>query len=64
VKVWGANSIRDSGSPHCKLWTLQGNLLTYVRVSYLGINRKIGDLMRLAGICTNDGVRGLIRQYT
>jgi hypothetical protein len=31
---------------------------------YLGIYRKIGDLKRLAGACRNDGVCGLIRQYT
>lgn len=34
------------------------------KVPRLGINCKIGDLMRLAGACINDGVCGLIRQYT
>ena len=64
MRVWEANSTSNSGSPRCKLWVLQGNLPAYARLPRLGINRKVGDLMRLAGACINDGVCGLIRQYT
>lgn len=39
-------------------------LFSLRKVFCLGIIRKIGDLMRLAGACINDGVCGLIRQYT
>lgn len=33
-------------------------------MSHLGNNCKVGNLKRLAGIYINDGVCGLIRQYT
>jgi len=36
----------------------------YAQIPRLGKNRKIGYLKRLAGVCINDGVCGLIRQYT
>jgi len=40
------------------------NKFSLRKVLCLGINCKVGDLMRLAGACINDGVCGLIRQYT
>jgi hypothetical protein len=64
TRVWRTNSISISSSPHCELWVQGGLLLRLRKVLCLGINCKIGDLMRLAGVCINDGACGLIRQYT
>jgi len=64
MKVWFVNSICNSSNPRCKLWTRRGLPQHLRKVFCLGIIRKIGDLMRLAGTCINDGVCGLIRQYT